>query len=580
MSPTRLQDVNEKVWPQRLLRIKDWTSYQVRRTGDDVYYAETDKNPEYAILSYTWGRYRADGGFGSASLPAAEAIDILGTSWSIPKIAPVRGFGRDVFKAVIKAAAQSLDYIWLDVACIDQQTDTDKQIGQQVSIFHRASSASIWLHQQRQEDGGKIADAVKAMVHEIANPDHRAQRDTPDESLRQERLRTEFMVNQLLYDPWFSSLWTLQESFLRKDATILARDGGETFVLWKGIEVKLSLQVLLEICKAYLELDDPPGNFHILQPIKEAGLDRIGSGNALVLLSAARQRTAIKMNDRILGIQQIFGVDVSEFADRPLAEMEQELSLAINVRCPAMSQAFLHPSPVPQGRPRWQARLGTVVKPRIYSSDQSLPQGSVMPHRNTRRGRHTGIAAGIDDMMYIPPDLYFAYEVESPYRATVLRGPAGMLQWSGLLFPLEELWRSWKESERTRCPPGVAQDIFEGPNGFPDLGDPYINAFDCSMYLDDTWVSTPEHVVNMMPFNFSRYSWPLMIARQFCISRPSRVEVLILGKIGSEAPGPEGEAWIGLLVKLAGNHLSDRIGFCTWREDIGLSRAGQVRLLN
>ena len=571
-----LRNVDESIWPQRLLRIKDWTSYEVRREGGNVYYAGTDKNPKYAILSYTWGRYRADGGFGSLVLPEAEAIDIMGTNWSIPKIDPNRGFGRDAFKTAIEAASKSLDYIWLDVACIDQNNDYDDQIGRQASIFGRASAASIWLHQQKQENGNTVAESIAAMIHEIAAPNHRSGQDRTEE-----RLRTERMVNQFLRDPWFSSLWTLQESFLRKDATILVGNGEETFITWKGQQVKLRLCTLLEICKAYLELDDPPGNFHILQPMREAGLDTLVAENPLVLLRAARFRTSIKMNDRILGIQQIFGVDVKELADQPQAEIEQALSVAISTKSPSLSQAFLHPYDAPHRRPKWQARLGTFVLPRVYSSEHAPAQGSEMPHRKTRRGRHTGISAGLDDTMYIPPDFHFAYEVDCEHRATIRKEAAGILQWSGLLFRLEELWSSWQNSEKARCPPGLGQVDFIGPNGSPDLNDPYINAFGCSMYLDmnDTWVSTGESQVQTMPVNFSRYGWPLMTAYQLCRSRPEKVEVLILGRIGSRSPGPEDEAWIGLLVKLGENNMYDRIGFCTWKQDIGLYGSRKTRLL-
>jgi hypothetical protein len=573
-----LQNVDETIWPQRLLCIRNWTSYEVRREGSDVYYANHDKNPNYAILSYTWGRYRADGDFNKHVLPEAEAIRIFGTDWDIPKIDPREGFGSDAFKAAIKASCSNLDYIWLDVACINQHLDTDNQIGQQASIFHRALKATIWLHRQKQENENTIADAIEAMIHEIASPNNRAHQK--DQRLVEERLKTELMVNQLLRDPWFSSLWTLQESFLRKDATILARNGEATHIKWKGVDVILNLYTLLDICKAYLELDDPPGNFHILQAMREAGLDTMMAGNPLVLLRSARQRTTIKMNDRILGIQQIFGVDVSNCADYSQAEIEQELSIAINSRCPSLSQAFLHPYPASEGGPKWQARLGRVFQPRVYSSDKALAPGSHMPHRKIRKGRNTGIAVGVDDTMYIPPDFHFAHEVESPHRASVLLDLAGKLQCTGVLFALEELWHSWRGCEQARCPPGMEQGIFEGPNGSPDLSNPYINAFNCSMYLDDTWASTSLQIVNIMPYEFSRYGWPLMMVHQLCISRPGMVEVLILGRIESIIPGPESKAWIGLLVKVGGNNCFDRIGFCTWKEDIGLDSSIQTRLLN
>lgn len=547
-------------------------SYQVVHKDDSVYYAE-DQNPKYAILSYTWGRYRGDGGFGSPVLADAEAIEISGVTWKIPRINPNKGFDREAFKNVIEAACGDLEYIWLDVACIDQDDDADDEVGCQAAIFHNASKVSIWLHQQRQEVGVTITECVEAMVLEVESADVRSGKNGRTEGLRREQI-----VCKFLGDPWFSSLWTLQESFLRKDATILAHDGQEAVVTWKGIKTRLDLGTLLDICNYYLNLDDPPGNFHILTQIKNAGLDSIIAENPLVLLRAARHRTCTKMNDRVLGIQQIFEVNVKEFAEQPQIILEQALSLAINIKCPTLSQAFLHAYPPRDGRPRWQARLGTFTQPRVYFANPSTSSGVELAHRNTRRGRFTGVKPGIDDTLYIPPAFHFAVQKSSPYTAIVSDGSSGFLRWTGLCFPIADLWASWRETERSRCPHGLLQGIFEGPNGSPDLNDPYINAFECSVYLDDDMISTHEHPVNLMPTDFSRFGRPLTMVLQLCRSE-FEVEVLILGKIKSRAPGSAAESWMGVLVRKGKGEGVDRIGFCTWKEDIGLGGERQKRMI-
>ena len=565
-----LQNVSQNIWPQRLLCVRDWTSYELRLQDGDAYYRKEDKNPQYAILSYTWGRFRADGKWGSSILPNAEAIEINGIPWNIPKMDPVKGFGRETFKRVLEVVAGRYDYVWVDVACINQGPDPDEhnQIGCQASIFNRASAAFIWLHQQGLGDGHSIADRISTLIAQIEEHGKASGQMTRDEQLEVEKV-----VVGLLYDPWFSSLWTLQESFLRKDATILSRNGEKTSVSWKGRKVELTLHILLEISHSFLELDGPPGNIHIRTPIIDAGLNTIMAHNPLVLLRAARHRTSKEMKDRILGIQQIFGVDVGEIGEQTQVQVEKRLSVAINERCPSLAQAFLHPYGVRDDRPKWQAHLGTFVPSKVYSSaNNTLGAPDPMPHRSTRRGRFMGVTAPIEDTMFVPTDFYYAHEIESSMRAEITLNSPGDLQWTGLKFPLESLWAAWQEHERARFPPGLDEGKESGPNTYTMDGsiDPYRNAFDCSVYIDDSWVSTPQQIVNYLPAEFTPHSWPLMIVYQLCRSRPHQVDVLILGRIQSELSGQAIQSCIGLLVRKGGNQLVHRIGFCTWKSGITL----------
>lgn len=543
-----LQNVAGDVWPQRLLRIKDMTSYELRLDGNDAYYRKKDKNPKYAIVSYTWGRFRADGEWKSPINPKAEAISVKNIKWKIPAIDPEQGFSRDKFKRTLQAVAGSYDYVWVDVACINQDNDPYNQIGCQASIFNRASASFIWLHQQGLKNGTALDVLVKALVDSIQtdNIDYSRMSYAEKNASLSQRHELEARVCSLLHDPWFSSLWTLQEAFLRKDAVILTRAGNTTQVEFNGKQVDLTLQVLLDMCHSYLSLEVP--NANIAQPMKTAGLDLLIARNPLVLLRAARHRKAQLLQDRIVGIQQIFGVDVGK-PNATLTDMEKILSLEINKRCPALAQAFIHPYEGSDGSPSWQAKLGTFVDPKVYA---------------------LGRTAGIEDTMIVPPDFLYAVEIDGGYQSRMSVDRNNNLSWEGSSFPLEGLWSMWRQYEQHRIPPGLEEGESVGPNGSPGgENKQFENSFDCSIYLDSLRWLSDRPTVNVLQGNFIQYAWPLSTVYDLCRKRRNKVAVLVLGKIQTVLQNERVEAWIGLLVKQHPQFdARQRIGFCTWKQQI------------
>ncbi|KAH6972228.1 hypothetical protein BKA56DRAFT_593857 [Ilyonectria sp. MPI-CAGE-AT-0026] len=540
-----LQNVAGDVWPQRLLHIKDMTSYELHLEGRDAYYRKKDKNPKYAIVSYTWGRFRADGKCNSPINPKAEAISVKNIKWKIPAIDPEQGFSRDKFQRALQAVAGSYDYVWVDVACINQDHDPYNQIGCQASIFNRASASFIWLHQQGLRNGTALDVLVKALVDSIKtnNIDYSRMSYAEQNASVSRRHELEARVGRLLHDPWFSSLWTLQEAYLRKDAVILNRAGSTTRVEFRGKQVNLTLQVLLDMCHSYLSLATP--NDNIIRPMKAAGLDLLIARNPLVLLRAARHRKAQLLQDRLVGIQQIFGVDVGK-PNGTLMDMERILSLEINKRCPALAQAFVRPYEGSDGSPSWQAKLGTFVDPKVYSH---------------------GRTAGIEDTMIVPPDFFYAVEINVGYRSRMSVDRNNNLSWEGSSFPLEGLWSMWRQHEQHRIPPGLEQGESVRPNGYPG-GEKrqFENVFDCSIYLDSLRWLSDRPAVNVLPGNLMQHSWPLSTVYDLCRKRPKKVTVLVLGKIQTVIRNKTAEAWVGLLVKQHPQfNVRQRIGFCTWK---------------
>ena len=531
-----LKKVEEGIWPNRLLRIKDMTSYEVRMEGSDAYYRKKDKNPEYNIVSYTWGRYTNDSG---------DAISIKGIDWSVPKINPKEAFSSDKFKNLLKnEVGAHVEYVWVDIACIDQNRERENstvrnQIGIQAAIFKRAKASFIWLYQQgKKKEGPRLKDCVQALADKATSHEHPSELlgQAEKKAARAKARQMDDLIFHLFEDHWFSSLWTLQEAFLRKDATILSRYGKRTSLLWGGKETELRLSVLLDICQSYLESEVP--NQLIVQKMEQSGLRWLIAENPLVLLRAACHRDQKIPTDRIQGIQQIFGIDVSSTAEinlRDLREVEMMFSFCINERSPAIAQAFVHQE---EHQPFWQAYLGAYTKPRMFYD---------------RSGNYLGSKMGREMTMLVPADFLHAQEIECSKRASCTREKWEM-RWKGYSLPFDTLFSYWKQHESKRIPPADYYPTLE-PS-------PYHNSFTCSVYLDLKIITNE----------------PLLIASNLCKSHQGPVEVLILGKIQAK-PRSKQVAWIGLLVKQGRqSNMRDRIGFCTWKHDLEGARQSSYLL--
>lgn len=120
----------------------------VSRGGNDSFLnpetLELDVRPRYNIISYTRGRWRSD---------EYQAIAIEGTRWKVPAVLPGH-FTPSEFDRVLRYVATQgcVNYVWVDVACINQGKDSPEdiaegadQVGKQMSIFSQASNAYVWL---------------------------------------------------------------------------------------------------------------------------------------------------------------------------------------------------------------------------------------------------------------------------------------------------------------------------------------------------------------------------------------------------------------------------------------------------
>ncbi|KAI3392702.1 hypothetical protein diail_5259 [Diaporthe ilicicola] len=335
--------------------------------------------PRYSILSYTWGRWQVREA-GRKHPP----VGITGVDWDIPSIAETH-FTAESFGTIVKrlGALGATDWAWIDIACIDQKDDEIKmdEVGRQVSIFRNAATPFVWLCHTKINE---FYEAIELLASENWNLFRERQHTEQTGLVRQQPvLRAlegiEKAMAKFLSDPWFSSLWTLQEFILRPDAIVLDRYGESLNVLREDLALLVKsrdrqddLLTLEALCwalhNAQYEGRQLQQRRHLLQDKGDAAgphilelISRIfraiqecgcgtnwlqGPSNPNIQYSAAKFRRTTHREDRIYAISQIYNVRVGQSArpmDRPsLEDLIEEFGLAINERSPVLGQLFVH----------------------------------------------------------------------------------------------------------------------------------------------------------------------------------------------------------------------------------------------
>ncbi|KAH6949746.1 heterokaryon incompatibility protein-domain-containing protein [Ilyonectria sp. MPI-CAGE-AT-0026] len=525
MPARSLEHVNNNDWPRRLLHIGNMESIPQSKDDRGIHYGGLRK-PTYNILSYTWGRYEDAKG---------EAIEVTGPGgsrleWDIPRVSKKKAFGAEEFSAVLRRVAGDHSFVWVDVACINQTPgapDFAAEIGNQAAIFNRAQKAYVWLHQTRQEDIESSLELMKSILAEalerrVGVNSHNTRRG--DDKL----------LERLLQDPWFSSLWTLQEAYLQKDAVILSKEGETVHFGLSSPSEPLTVRSIGTICTQL-----HPWIWQTTRTlIDNAGLRQLQSHNPLVLLSVSARRTTKRPSDRVYGIMQVFGLRLGNSAtgvdpkqEFSLPELENQLSLQITCAFPTLSQLFLHRNKPATGR-AWRHNVGAVTRDRSFRRF-----GSMVP--------------GIDMTLHVPEEFRNAVQIS---RACEIR-PSDSGPWfTGNLWGLVHLRDRWVRDEGQPIQGSTA--IYPDNPKTPDM-----NTFTRSLFLDHFAGIKASGVA---PAEFSSWSRPVLVADSVEAKYPGKLSILILGQIQDQVSDEQARAWAGLLARRRGSKY-ERVGFCTWQ---------------
>ncbi|KAI9370113.1 hypothetical protein BJX61DRAFT_544921 [Aspergillus egyptiacus] len=360
----RIPFPEDSAWPRRLLHVDTLTSYEWQPGNMYGGY----RSPRYNAISYTWGRFVIKGDDAHPGITPMP-MPIKGTTWEeyLPRINPQVFTNAELVHATKTAACpwpeyNRVDFIWLDVACINQtpgSVENAGEVGRQAKIFKGAGDVFIWLYSFDCESFLKVSEEMTA-----------AMMMSTDDPNRYPRLIAVFETFEK--DPWFSSLWTLQEAFLSPQAIFLWRDGfTERFLQLARLEGPVvsyqpfTLKLWVDAWR-FFGAEQPEHkesailaskiwNLGFMDAVLDADEDMLTGGgdaqyprgvmgNPFGLLVASKHRTTTYEEDRIYAIMQVFdlklGKSAEGAADRSFSfeELNEQLAAALLEKYPLISQ--------------------------------------------------------------------------------------------------------------------------------------------------------------------------------------------------------------------------------------------------
>ena len=331
-------------WPHRLLHIPSMTS--IVKRGDDSYplspgSAKLFRRPKYAVLSYTWGRFEK-----RSSTESDPRLKIHGLDWPVPAIDSGHFTVQD-FEGVFAVIRRTCDFVWVDIACI-HQTDTIlkmKEIGQQGKIFRRAAFPFIWLSQTSASKLSKISLKLEAVI-DLTETDY-------GPSHLQVLDEAQIATEELLSDPWFTSLWTLQESQIQKAAKMLSSDA--------SVVVSNPLNVLVSLGMHYKQTTERVALAKVSKLVDTAHSTGYSDTetNPNYTYSASRFRKTSLEQDRIYAIMSLYNLRLRQAHHArdpysyPMEELEYAFAAAVCRTNSQLALGFLHTVEPPRNR-NWQ----------------------------------------------------------------------------------------------------------------------------------------------------------------------------------------------------------------------------------
>ncbi|KAI0454253.1 hypothetical protein F5B21DRAFT_476442 [Xylaria acuta] len=358
-------------WPRRLLHLPSYSSLEWQPGHTYGQYQQ----PKYSAISYTWGRFRLDTMHSlTQAMRNVKGIEIDNCLWTIPPINPTR-FTVDEFRAALQTAAASdknedhsecdSRFVWLDVACIDQNADAGNlEIGRQAAIFRGSQRVYIWLTEfpspRLEEIFADIVDSSARLLHVVQGATESTAEEMGESIEVLDTMKK--ALDDLCRDPWFSSLWTLQEAFLCPQACFMSRDGQVVSMKrLTNLSDLCELAWIINEATEYLcaQFPVPVANHLWLQRcveigsiIKEKGYLVLRSQNPMLLYSVAGKRTATKDYDYIYGIQQVFDFRLGNSAEGAIQrvynryELQVQLGEQLLQKYPIESQMHVFGEPV------------------------------------------------------------------------------------------------------------------------------------------------------------------------------------------------------------------------------------------
>ncbi|KAK2591456.1 hypothetical protein QQS21_010865 [Conoideocrella luteorostrata] len=378
---------DECKWPRRLLHVTPNSLVSYSWSPGDVYGGISQ--PQYAAISYTWGRWRLKENDLPTVGPALNFSFGNAAGWDIPRISPEH-FSSDSFEQAVRNVCRDaeVEFVWIDISCIDQTRNSIEmaiEVGRQGTIFRGAHRVYIWLTSHSREWYTNWYTTIREQL-KLATAGNIT--ETLSQKNKEGFRSVALYIQSFISDTWWTSTWTLQEAFLRKDGIFLARDGSVVSVtdtaeepepddcrplinLLKSSRVKNFLQqnrtsdvaehqavcdaldqvqerltrpraqpalvlsltwlqtFVVDIVKL-IEDHEPcrreDNSLGIREMADSSGINALFQDHPMALLAAARRRTSKREEDKVYGIMQVFDLKLGK--SRPGAPTNKQFSLS------------------------------------------------------------------------------------------------------------------------------------------------------------------------------------------------------------------------------------------------------------
>lgn len=214
--------------------------------------SELESQPSYLAVSHTWGRWET------------EAVDIAGVPWPVPGC---EKFEIQQLPNMLASIPFAEAYVWLDLFCIPQSGDDSRkklEIANQAAIFRSATTAIAWLPTVPSWEGVKYTIELIAMQCLSAESKLdlttdlelcAAKAETATGLIQSWDEARKAPINRKdKLQPWFTSLWTLQELCLRPDMLLCDKDWRPLTL--SGFKVPLDHIMALNMSKVWNKYQD------------------------------------------------------------------------------------------------------------------------------------------------------------------------------------------------------------------------------------------------------------------------------------------------------------------------------------
>ena len=311
--------------------------------------------PEYVVVSHTWGRWIQR----TEDNHDAPPVSIPGVpDWKVP---PNTKFKVQDLPNILQQIPFQVPYIWMDLLCIPQKpsdpgltTIAQNEIARQAEIFHWAAGGAVWFNDVASWDGLERTIEWLALNFFIAS-DNAYQKfeefreaafdyaDVPTGFYYNLEPSTVESTEAAEFLGWFSSLWTLQEAFLKSGMFLLNKDCqvlsvGETPVLvtlealaallegftdiaMKGLPERADTGSRLALEQEFQDMDFPQGYVELSKLFWDTGMDQLLNASPITPLILGNERYC--KSSRAQAIMSVIGTTewyqdaVKQFDDTP-----------------------------------------------------------------------------------------------------------------------------------------------------------------------------------------------------------------------------------------------------------------------